>query len=234
MKPMKRAAVVRMSSNCGLGRAFHADQGTSPKRGLERLHAHFEKVVRDRHDRAFGSITTVEQWERRKQEIGAALHRMLWSDVQWPDAPPPARVTHREQHPACTIENVVLETAPGVFLTSNLYLPSGTGPFPVVLYQCGHANKSYFKRHGAWFAAHGIAALVMDNIEELHQASSPLPLDRRRPVDDDADRALRGVDWLEDKKDVILAYHERLEGGTRRKSSTCRGPRSTCMSQRAC
>ena len=34
-----------------------------------------------------------------------------------------------------------------------------------MLYQCGHANKSVYRRHGAWFAAHGIAALVMDNIE---------------------------------------------------------------------
>lgn len=132
---------------------------------LEALHAHFERVVRERHERAFSSITTVQQWERRKREIGAALHRMLWSDMRWPEAPPPATVTHREQHPAYTIENVVLETMPGVFLTANLYLPRGSAPFPVVLYQCGHANKSYFKRHGAWFAAHGIAALVMDNIE---------------------------------------------------------------------
>ena len=132
---------------------------------LEALHAHFEQVVRERHERAFSSITTVQQWERRKQEIGAALHRMLWSDMRWPDAPPPATVTHREQHAGYRIENVVLETAPKVFLTANLYLPRGDAPFPVVLYQCGHANKSHFKRHGAWFAAHGIAALVMDNIE---------------------------------------------------------------------
>jgi cephalosporin-C deacetylase-like acetyl esterase len=35
----------------------------------------------------------------------------------------------------------------------------------VILYQCGHANKRFFKHHGAWFASHGIAMLVMDNIE---------------------------------------------------------------------
>ena len=34
-----------------------------------------------------------------------------------------------------------------------------------MLYQCGHANKSVYRRHGAWFASHGVAALVMDNIE---------------------------------------------------------------------
>ena len=53
-----------------------------------------------------------------------------------------------------------------MFLTANLYLPrTGAKPYPVVLYQCGHANKSVYPRHGAWFASHGIAALVMDNIE---------------------------------------------------------------------
>jgi cephalosporin-C deacetylase-like acetyl esterase len=162
---MKRAAAVACLLVAASAAPFTQTKEPPRNKELEGLHAHFEQAVRDRHDRAFSSITTVEQWERRKQEISGALHRMLWSDMRWPDAPPPARVTHREQHPAYTIENVVLETAPGVFLTSNLYLPGGTGPFPVVLYQCGHANKSYFKRHGAWFATHGIAALVMDNIE---------------------------------------------------------------------
>ena len=91
---------------------------------------------------------------------------MLWHDMRWPDAPPPATVTHREQRAAYTIENLVIETAPKLFLTANLYVPrTGTGPFPVVIYQCGHASKYLFTRHGAWFAEHGIAALVMDNIE---------------------------------------------------------------------
>jgi cephalosporin-C deacetylase-like acetyl esterase len=133
---------------------------------FEALQAHFERVIDRRHDQLFSSITTVEQWERRREQARAALARMLWHDMRWPDAPPPATVTHREQHPGYTIENLVLETAPKLFLTANLYLPrTGPGPFPVVLYQCGHANKSVFRRHGAWFAANGIAALVMDNIE---------------------------------------------------------------------
>lgn len=133
---------------------------------LEALQAHFEQVIGRRHDRLFRSITTVAQWEHRRDQARAELARMLWHDMRWPDTPPPATVTHREQHPGYTIENLVLETAPRVFLTANLYLPkAASGPFPVVLYQCGHANKSVFRRHGAWFAANGIAALVMDNIE---------------------------------------------------------------------
>jgi cephalosporin-C deacetylase-like acetyl esterase len=141
-------------------------KGPPQNKELEALQAHFERAISRRHDQLFSSITTVGQWELRKEQARAALVRMLWHDMRWPDSPPPATVTHREQHAGYTIENLVLETAPKLFLTANLYLPrAGQGPFPVVLYQSGHANKSVFRRHGAWFAANGIAALVMDNIE---------------------------------------------------------------------
>jgi cephalosporin-C deacetylase-like acetyl esterase len=137
-----------------------------PNQELESLQAHFELMISRRHDQVFNGITTVDQWQQRKQKTRAALAKMLWHDMRWPDAPPPATVTHRQEYPEYSIENLVLETAPNVYLTANLYLPrTGRKPFPVVLYQCGHANKSLFRRHGAWFAAHGIAMLVMDNIE---------------------------------------------------------------------
>jgi cephalosporin-C deacetylase-like acetyl esterase len=135
-------------------------------REFEALQAHFERVVAKRFDQLFDGVTTTGQWEDRKEKTRTALRKMLWHDMRLSDGAPPATVTHREEHPTYTIENIVLETAPKVFLTANLYLPrSGAKPFPVVLYQCGHANKSLYARHGAWFAANGIAALVMDNIE---------------------------------------------------------------------
>lgn len=133
---------------------------------FEALQSHFERCVRSRNERLFQGISTVGQWERRKQEVRAQLKKMLWHDRRWPDQPPAAVITHRQTQDRYVIENLVLETAPKLFVTANLYLPrTGPKPFPVVLYQCGHANKAYYKRHGAWFASHGVAALVMDNIE---------------------------------------------------------------------
>ncbi len=141
-------------------------RAAAQNREFEALQAHFERVVGQRSDRLFSGITTVEQWEQRKRKTRAALTKMLWHDLRWPDTPPPATMTHREELPGYTIENIVIETAPKLFLTANLYLPrAGRKPYPVVLYQCGHANKNLYKRHGAWFAANGVAALVMDNIE---------------------------------------------------------------------
>ena len=92
-------------------------------RSSKRFSSHFERVIGRRHEQLFSSITTVEQWERRKQQARAALTRMLWHDMRWPDGPPPATVTHREQRPGYTIENLVIETAPKLFLTANLYYP---------------------------------------------------------------------------------------------------------------
>ena len=138
----------------------------APNKELEALQAHFQATIGRRHAQLFNSVSSVADWERERQRLRTALTKMLWNDMPWPEAPPRATVTHRQEYKGYTTENLVLETAPGVYLTANLYLPrSGPKPYPAVLYQCGHANKSVYRRHGAWFAAHGIAALVMDNIE---------------------------------------------------------------------
>lgn len=132
----------------------------------EGLQAHFERRITQRHEHLFDGVRTVAEWEIRRTRTRAQLEKMLWGDMRWPAAPPAAKVTHVQDFGQYRLENLVIETAPSVFLTANLYLPrTGTGPYPVVLYQCGHASKSYYARHGAWFASHGIAALVMDNIE---------------------------------------------------------------------
>lgn len=133
---------------------------------FEVLQAHFERVISHRHENLFRGIHTVADWEKRKSAARAALVQMLWHDREFPATPPGATISSRHTRDSYTIENLIIETAPDLFVTANLYLPrKGSPPFPVVLYQCGHANKKYFTRHGAWFAEHGIAALVMDNIE---------------------------------------------------------------------
>ena len=70
-----------------------------PNKELEALQAHFEMVIGRRHDQLFSGITTVEQWQQRKQKTRAALAKMLWHDMRWPDAPPRATVTHRQDYP---------------------------------------------------------------------------------------------------------------------------------------
>lgn len=143
-----------------------ANRNTPGNAEFEALQTHFERVIRERNAKMFEGITSVAEWEKRKTEMRAQLTKMLWHDRRRPDQPPAVRITHRETRDQYIIENLVIETAPNLPLTANLYLPrGGSKPFPVVLYQCGHASKNYYKKHGAWFASNGIAALVMDNIE---------------------------------------------------------------------
>ena len=150
----------------GLWLAVMPDRLAAQNQEFQTLQAHFERVVSARFHTLFSEITDVAQWEERNQRTRSALGSMLWHDRRWPDSPPPAKITGRVERAEYTIENLVLETAPNLHATANLYLPrTGRKPFPVILYQCGHANKNYYARHGAWFAAKGIAVMVMDNIE---------------------------------------------------------------------
>jgi cephalosporin-C deacetylase-like acetyl esterase len=150
----------------GLSLQFMPDPLIAQNQEFQALQAHFERVISARHQNLFNGITNVSKWEERQQTTRSDLTHMLWHDRRWPDSPPPTSITGRVERPDYTIENLVLETAPNLYSTANLYIPrTGSKPFPVILYQCGHANKSYYARHGAWFAAHGIAALVLDNIE---------------------------------------------------------------------
>ena len=130
------------------------------------LHAHFERVAAARFDTLFDGVGDLQSWEERKETTRKQLCSMLWHDREWPSDPPTVEITGRIERPDYTLECLVLETSPDIYSTTNLYLPRrGNGPYPVVLYQCGHANKRIFKHHGAWFAARGIAVAIMDNIE---------------------------------------------------------------------
>ncbi len=137
-----------------------------PNAEFQALQNHFAKVAAARFDTMFDGIKTVEQWEGCKKQYRQELQKMLFHERQWSSAPPPVRITNTVEHSDYTMECLVVETAPELYATCNLYLPGrGEKPYPVILYQCGHANKRRYKQHGAWFASNGIAVLMMDNIE---------------------------------------------------------------------
>ena len=106
-----------------------------------------------------------------------------------------ARVTKKFQTDTARVENIVFESAPGLYVTGNLYLPlKEQGRIPAILYVCGHAtevrtektpegdkrvaygSKVPYQHHGQWFAEHGFACLVIDTlqlgeIEGLHHGT---------------------------------------------------------------
>ncbi|MBW7997859.1 MAG: hypothetical protein FVQ81_15080 [Candidatus Glassbacteria bacterium] len=136
------------------------------------LQHHMERATAARTQDALAGLSSLESWEKTRKEIQAKLEHVMGFDRTWPAEPPPVTVTNTINREQFTVECLVAETAPGVYVTANLYLPvSGQKPCPVIVYQSGHStnppwgNKTRFKHHGAWFASRGIAVLIMDTIE---------------------------------------------------------------------
>ena len=63
------------------------------------------------------------------------------------------------------IENVAYESIPNFYVTANVYVPDGDGPFPAVIVTPGHgAGKSSQYNWAANFARNGILALAIDPV----------------------------------------------------------------------
>jgi dienelactone hydrolase len=101
-----------------------------------------EAEARAELERFAGSYSTLDEWQDRAQHIREGILRgaELW--------PLPKRsalnpiVHSRREHDGYSVENVAVESLPGVFVTGSLYKPmSGSGPFPAVLCPHGHWSK---------------------------------------------------------------------------------------------
>jgi len=121
-----------------------------------------------RTDQEKAAIATPEAFEARRARLRA---RMLESIGGLPDLPTTvqATATGRLEHPAFTIDKLLLETLPGVLATANLYLPRhAETPFPAVLFLCGHARaaKAYppYQRVCRALAEAGMAVLALDPV----------------------------------------------------------------------
>jgi dienelactone hydrolase len=87
----------------------------------------------------FTPPTSAEAWKARAEQV---RQRILVSQGLWPmpTRTPLNAVRHgRLEMDEYAIEKVYFESAPGFYVTGNLYLPIGKqGPFPVVLFAHGH------------------------------------------------------------------------------------------------
>ena len=127
-------------------------------------------------ENCLSDIATLEDWTSRREEYRRQLREMLGLDPLPERTPLEAVVTGTVDHPEFTVENLHLQSRPGLYVTGNLYLPKETdGPSPAVLYVCGHGrvkkdgisygNKTNYQHHGAWLARHGYVCLTIDTIQ---------------------------------------------------------------------
>lgn len=88
-----------------------------------------------------------EEWEARKERLRPCLLKALDSEV-WPswDAPS-AVVSHPRTYQDYSVENLALETFPGVFVFGTIYKPVGTqGKVPVIVSPNGHFSQGRYNK----------------------------------------------------------------------------------------
>lgn len=90
-----------------------------------------------------------------------------------------AEITGTLQRDGYRIQKVVYQSLPNHHVTANLYLPEGKGPFPGILFFCGHeapakATPTY-QETCILFARHGFAVLAIDPVSqgERYQLTGP-------------------------------------------------------------
>jgi dienelactone hydrolase len=77
-------------------------------------------------------------WEQRAAEVHHGILEGTGLTTLPPRTPLLPDAHSRRDHDGYTVENVVFQSLPGVYVTGNLYRPVGTGPFPLLLHIHGH------------------------------------------------------------------------------------------------
>lgn len=110
-----------------------------------------------------GRIKGKDDAERRKQAVRAKVLELIGGLPDY-NGPLNARVTGRIDGDGTTIEKILFESLPGLYVTANLYRPSADGKYPAVLLPLGHweQGKPAVQRIAANLAAKGFVVLAYD------------------------------------------------------------------------
>ncbi len=119
-----------------------------------------------RWDAERATIRTRAQLTARNRSVREKLREMLGP---FPAKPPlNARLVRTIQRQGYRIENVVFQSRPDYWVPANVYVPSGTGPFPGVVLQRGHfdAERMSPDYQQLYFdlAMNGFAVLAFDPV----------------------------------------------------------------------
>jgi hypothetical protein len=112
---------------------FHIDKFVYYTRTPEEGQKHLDKLL--------ASYPSLPDWEKRKAELRKCFFEQLNLSPLPKKTPLNPIYTTIRKFDGYTVENVALETLPGVYLCGSLYRPSrGKGPFAAVLCTHGHPN----------------------------------------------------------------------------------------------
>jgi len=143
----------------------------SNSRDRDQVTAHLVREARRITDLAAAEVASRDAWEKVRAARRREMRDMLGLDP-WPARTPlNVRIRGRIDKPDYTIEKLVFESLPKVYVSGSLYIPKKrSGPLPAVVYVCGHAlsphgAKAMYQRHGITFARNGYVCLILDPIQ---------------------------------------------------------------------
>jgi dienelactone hydrolase len=148
----------------------------SPLPGEKMIQAYFQKQAKEIADADLRDFKTRADWKKAKPELRRQLLEMLGL---WPLPPRTelqAKITGKIERPTFTVEKIVFQSMPGLYVTGNLYVPKpAPTKAPTILYVCGHGNvvkdgvsfgsKVFYQHHPAWYAEHGFVSLIIDTLQ---------------------------------------------------------------------
>jgi len=168
-------------------------------------------------DTCLGEEMSLETWASRTADRRRELAWMLGLEPS-PDRTPLDAVTvGLLERPHFTIERVVFQSLPGLYVTANFYVPTARErPVPCVVYLSGHwpslrGAKTGFQERYLWYPAHGFACLAVDplgfgEVPGIHHGAQ-LGLGHwlslgYSPAGVEVWNAMRAIDWLADRQEV--------------------------------
>jgi len=104
---------------------------------LPRYLARLMEERRAERRRILAGITTREKLLERQKYIRGKMWELLGGPFE--KTPLNPRVVGTLKRDGYRIDRLVYESRPGLFVTSNLYVPEGRGPFPAILSSMGHS-----------------------------------------------------------------------------------------------
>ena len=123
------------------------------------------KLEAERLFRTFQLIPDKKLWQKKRialreriwASLGAGIDHKLDLDY---------RESNSIQMDGYTVKNIVYQSRPGFYVTGNLYIPDGMGPFPAVINMHGHWSQGRFDEHvqarGHLLARNGYVCMSVD------------------------------------------------------------------------
>ncbi len=102
-------------------------------------------------DQLLAAYPTVSLWETRKAELRKCFLEQLKLSPFPKKTPFNPIITPSRKYDGYTVQNIAIETIPGVYLCGSLYKPSkGKGPFPLILCPYGHFSNPDTNLYGRY------------------------------------------------------------------------------------